>query len=99
MYSAAGEDYTATSVTVTFQAAVTSQDVMVPILADDLADGVGQFTARLSLPASQDGVMLVTSMATVEITDDDCESFMRPVMLQRKYSKHLCISLSFSLQL
>ena len=99
MYSAAGEDYTATSVTVTFQAAVTSQDVMVPILADDLADGVEQFTARLSLPASQDGVMLGTSMATVEITDDDCESFMRPAMLQRKYSKHLCISLSFSLQL
>ena len=76
MYSAAGEDYRATSVTVTLQAAVTSEDVMVPILADDLADGVEQFTAQLSVSAGQDGVMLGANMATVEITDDDCESFM-----------------------
>ena len=54
---------------------------MVPILADDLTDGVEQFTAQLSLPAGQDRVMLGTDMATVEIIDDDCESFIRPAML------------------
>ena len=81
MHSAAGEDYTTTSVIVIFQGADTSQVVMVPLLADNLADGVEQFTAQLSLPAGQDGVMLGAAMATVEITDDDCESFMRPVML------------------
>ena len=79
--SVAGEDYTATSVTVMFQAAETSKVVMVPILADDLTDGVEQFTAQLSLPAGQDRVMLGTDMATVEIIDDDCESFIRPAML------------------
>ena len=76
MHSAAGEDYTATSMMVTFQAAETLQVVMVPILPDNLADGVEQFTAQLSLPAAETGVMLGAAMATVEITDDDCESFM-----------------------
>ena len=80
MHSTAGEDYTATSMTVIFQAADTSQVVMVPILADNLVDGVKQFTAQLSLPAGQDGVMLGAAMATVDITDDDCESFMQLVM-------------------
>ena len=76
--SAAGEDYTATSVTVMFQAAETSKVVMVPILGDDTFEGVEQFTARLSVPAGQSGVVLGEDMATVEITDEeDSRSFLR----------------------
>ena len=78
MYSAADEDYRATSMTVMFQAAETSQVVMVPILGDDTFEGVEQFTARLSVPPGQDRVMLGTDMATVEITDEeDSRSFLR----------------------
>ena len=73
MRSAAGEDYTPTSVTVTFQPTETSQTVMVPILADNTFEGIEQFTARLSLPAGQNGVVLGANTATVEITDDDCK--------------------------
>jgi len=73
----AGEDYTTTSQTVTFQAIETSQTVMVPILADDNLEGVEQFTAMLSLPAGQVGVVVGANMATVEITDDDCELAMQ----------------------
>ena len=73
MHSVAGEDYTTTSVTVTFQAAETSQILMVPILIDTTFEGIEQFTAQLSLPTSQDGVILAANMASVEITDDDCE--------------------------
>ena len=76
--SVAGEDYTATSVTVMFQAAETSKVVMVPILGDDTFEGVEQFTARLSVPAGQSGVVLGEDMATVEITDEeDSRSFLR----------------------
>ena len=75
--SAAGEDYTATSVTVMFQAAETSKVVMVPILGDDTFEGVEQFTARLSVAAGQSGVVLGEDMATVEITDEeDSRSFL-----------------------
>ena len=73
MHSAAGEDYTTTSQTVTFQPTETSLIVMVPILIDNRLEGVEQFTAMLTLPAGQNGVILGANMATVEITDDDCE--------------------------
>ena len=73
MHSAAGADYTATSRTVTIQAAETSQIVMVPISSDNIREGVEQFTAQLSLPAGQNGVVLGVNTATVEITDDDCK--------------------------
>ena len=76
MLSAAGEDYTATSVTVTFQAADSSQIVMVPILANTHREVVEQFTARLLLLTSQNGVMLGADTATVRINDDDRESFV-----------------------
>ena len=69
MHSAAGEDYTITSVTLTFQAADTSQIVMVSILPE----GTEQFTAQLSLPAGQTGVVLGAATTTVEIADDDSE--------------------------
>ena len=55
----------------------TTQIVMVPILADDNLEGVEQFTAMLSLPAGQVGVILGANMATVEITDDDCKLAMQ----------------------
>ena len=73
LLSTAGEDYTTTSQTVTFQPTETSQIVMVPILVDNNLEGVEQFTAMLSLPAGQVGVTLGADMATVEITDDDCK--------------------------
>ena len=73
MHSAAGADYTATSLTVTIQAAETSQVVMVPILIDTTFEGIEQFTAQLSLPAGQNGVVLGANTATVEIADDDCK--------------------------
>ena len=57
----------------TFQSTETSQIVMVPILVDDNLEGVEQFTAMLSVPAGQVGVILGADMATVEITDDDCK--------------------------
>ena len=76
MLSAAGEDYTATSVTVTFQAADSSQIVMVPILANTHREVVEQFTAQLLLLTSQNGVMLGADTATVRINDDDRESFV-----------------------
>ena len=78
MHSTAGEDYTTTSTTVVFPPAETSQVVMVPILPDDIFEGAEQFTARLSLPAGQSGVVLGANMATVEITDEeDSRSFLR----------------------
>ena len=77
MCSAAEADYTATSVTVTIQAAEISQVVMVPILPDNILEGVEQFTAQLSLPAGQPGMMLGASMASIEITDDNCKHSLR----------------------
>ena len=77
MHSADGVDYTTTSVTVTIQAAETSRVVMVPILPDNILEGVEQFTAQLSLPAGQPGVVLGASMANIEITDDDCKHSYR----------------------
>ena len=62
--------------TVTIQASQTSQDVMVPILGDNILETVEQFTAHLSSFAGQDRVMLGASMSTVEIMDDDCRLFV-----------------------
>ena len=81
----AGEDYTLTSQTVTFGATETSQIVMVPILVDDNLEGVEQFTAMLTLPAGQVGVVLGADMATVEITDDDCRLMF---VAQNAYIRH-----------
>ena len=57
----------------TIQAADASQVVMVPIINDYHVEGVEQFTAHLSVPSGQDGVMLGANTTTVEITDDDSE--------------------------
>ena len=46
---------------------------MVPIIDDSVGEGSEQFTAQLSLPAGQIGVVLGADMATVEISDDDCK--------------------------
>ena len=58
----------------TFAPTQTSQVVMVPIIDDSVGEGSEQFTAQLSLPPGQSGVVLGASMATVEITDDDRKS-------------------------
>ena len=77
----AGQDYTATSQTVTFAPSETSRIVMVPIINDNVYEGLEQFTAQLSIPAGATGVMLGTAdTATVDITDNDCESFVQPVI-------------------
>ena len=60
----------------TFAPTEMSKIVMVPIRNDNIFEGLEQFTARLSIPAGETGVMLGDDTATVEITDDDCESFM-----------------------
>ena len=49
---------------------------MVPITNDSLVEGVEQFSAQLSVPSGQDGVMLGANSATVEITDDDSEGLV-----------------------
>ena len=46
---------------------------MVPILLDNTFEGAEQFTAQLSLPAGQTGVVLGAATTTVEIADDDSE--------------------------
>ena len=62
----------------TFAPTQTSQVVMVPIIDDNVFEGVEQFTARLLVPAGQSGVVLGADMATVEITDEeDSRSFLR----------------------
>ena len=58
----------------TFAPSEDSRIVMVPIIDDNIGEGVEQFTAQLSLPAGQSGVVLGEDEATVEITDDDCKS-------------------------
>ena len=98
MHSADGVDYTTTSVTVTFQAAETSQVVMVPILPDNILEGVERFTAQLSLPAGQTGVVLGDNMASIEITDDDCKHSYRSCC-EESIIIIVCISLSLSYQL
>ena len=55
----------------TFGTTETSQIVMVPILVDDSLERIEQFTAVLSLPAGQIGVVLGADLSTVDITDDD----------------------------
>jgi len=75
--SAAGEDYTAVSMTVMFQPTENSQVVNVPIFNDNVSEDVEQFTVELSLPSvvgQQSGGVLVGNTASVQIIDDDCKS-------------------------
>ena len=81
--SAAGEDYTAMSVTVTFQPTENSQVVIVPILNDNVSEGVEQFTVELSPPSvigQQGGGVLVGDTASIQIIDDDCKSFTQLIL-------------------
>ena len=70
----AGQDYTTTSQTVTFAPSEDSRIVMVPIIDDNIGEGVELFFARLSVPAGQSGVVLGEDKAIIEITDDDRKS-------------------------
>ena len=64
--AAAGDDYTATSGTLTFTAGETSKTVSVSLLADAVADGGETFALRLTDPA---GATLGTAEATGTIED------------------------------
>ena len=75
-----------------FQPTETSLIVMVPILDDSNLEGVEQFTAMLSLPAGQVGVVLGADMATVEITDDDCKSVIVCWLAINKTKQNLMIA-------
>ena len=70
----AGQDYTTTSQTVTFAPSEDSRIVMVPIIDDSIGEGVEQFSAQLSVPTGQSGVVLGANTATVEITDNNRKS-------------------------
>ena len=66
------------SMTVTFQPTENSKVVFVPILNDNVSEGVEQFTVELSLPSvvgQQSGGVVVGNTASVQIMDDDCKSF------------------------
>jgi hypothetical protein len=64
----AGEDYTASSGTVTIPAGATSATVEVPVTADAVDEADETFSVKLSSPA---GAMLDRDTATVTIADDD----------------------------
>ena len=64
----AGEDYTATSGTLTFAAGETSKTVNVPVLDDTVDEGSETFTLRLSNAA---GARIGDGEATGTITNDD----------------------------
>ena len=67
---------------------------MVPIINDNAFEGSEQFTARLSLPAGQSGVVLGANTATVEITDEeDSRPFLR-LHDKNILPLYLCISQS-----
>ena len=48
--------------------------MIVPIIDDSIGEGVEQFTAQLSVPTGQSGVVFGEDITTVEITDDDRKS-------------------------
>ena len=64
----AGEDYTATSGTLTFAATETSKTITVPILNDDAYENNESFSVDLTNPT---GATLVVSGATVRIDSED----------------------------
>ena len=70
--SPAPSDYTATSVNVVLVPGSTQTTVNVPVEDDAVQEDTESFLVRLSVPeASQ--VVLGNDIATVTITDDDCE--------------------------
>lgn len=64
----AGQDYTATSGTITFAAGETSQTVSIPVIADNLVEGNETFSVVLSNPSNL-AIGVGTGIAT--IVDDD----------------------------
>jgi hypothetical protein len=64
----AGQDYTATSGSLTFPAGTTSQTVSVPILGDTLAEAAETLLLRLALPAN---ATLARATAVATINDND----------------------------
>ena len=69
----AGDDYTAASGTLTFDAGETSKTVSVPIVDDNVDDGGETFTLTLSNPAGA-GAQLADAQATATIANDEVET-------------------------
>ena len=64
----AGQDYVATSLTLTFAPGVTSRQVTVPLIGDAIAEPTEMFSLMLSNPV---GAALGNATATATIQDDD----------------------------
>ncbi len=71
----AGQDYTATSGTVTFAPGVLSQQIKVAVTGDTTVEAGETLTVTLSNPA---GATLATATATGTITNDDSASVPQP---------------------
>ena len=70
--SPAPSDYTATSVNVVLVPGSTQITVNVPVEDDTVQEDTESFLVRLSVPEGSQ-VVLGNDIATVTITDDDCE--------------------------
>ncbi len=66
----AGSDYTASSGTLTFDIAVTAQNIVIPIINDNVIETLEDFSVTLSNP-SVGTVLGVNTVNTVSIVDDD----------------------------
>ncbi|MFM9035071.1 MAG: glycosyl hydrolase family 18 protein, partial [Mycobacterium sp.] len=75
----AGQDYTATSGTLTFAPGVTTQTVNVGVTGDTTAEPSETFTLTLTNPS---GAVLASAVATGTITDDDAAGL--PITAQNK---------------
>ena len=76
LYAVAGGDYTTRTETLTFLAGETSQTVLVNTLDDSLSEPLETFGAELSSPNGNglDFSLGGQDTATVDITDNDCET-------------------------
>ena len=85
----AGEDYTTTSLSVTFAPMETFQIVMVPIREDQRVELDETFAGQLTLPSGSSAVVLgAETTATVTIQDNDSEYCETSLKL---YSPHTSV--------
>jgi chitinase len=78
----AGQDYTATTGTLTFAPGVTSQKVNVAITGDTVVEPTENFTVKLTTPK---GATLATATATGTITDNDAVVTAQTTVLAAYY--------------
>ena len=70
----AGQDYTATTTTVSFSGVETSKKVLIPITDDRLREPTETFTVNLSSPSA--GMVIGLATATVSILDNDADKIV-----------------------